>query len=280
MTGAAVLTGCVAILGSVGDPNVATAISAATARGSVPATLVDASPPTRDDRTEAREHAGQRNERTDPAQPRPGLLEGCERVSAVPALGEMRLDRGRLGARSAVDVVRDGAEHGAARGREPLEVHLRAAQDGAQPDPRTRDDLRDGVGPDAELGSDLRVRVALDLAKRQRASLTTGQHRGAATYEVLLLEQQRRALGIVLEVLVRPGRELDVAVGDLVIVATLLPQDVPGHRVQVAAHVHVGRGLGEAGDEAASTSCIRSSAAAGSRVRRRQRRRSWGAWLS
>ena len=171
-------------------------------------------------------------------------------MSAVPALGEMRLDRGRLGPGSAVDVVRDGAEHGAALGREPLEIDLRVAQDGAQADPRTRDDLSDGVGPDPELGSDLRVRVAFDLAKRQRTSLTTGQHRGATTDEVLLLEQQRRALGVVLEVVVRPGRHLDLAVCDLVIVATLLPQDVPGHRVQVAADVHVGRGLGEAGDEA------------------------------
>ena len=125
-----------------------------------------------------------------------------------------------------------------------------AAHGDAEARAGTGDDLPDGIGPDAEVGTDLGVRVPLDLAQHERTPLTAGQHRGAPAHEAPLLDQQDRPLGIDLEIVIRPDRALDVAIGDLVMVAELLPEDVARGGVEVAGDVHVRGRLGEARHEA------------------------------
>ncbi len=162
----------------------------------------------------------------------------------------MRLDVGLGRRRAPVEVVGERPEHRGALGREVVDVDVRPADGHPQPGARPRDDLHHRTGADAELGADLVVGAALDVAHGERAALAPGQDRRATAHEALLLSEQHRPFGVSLEVVVCPDRRLDLTVGDLVGVAQLLPEDVPGGRVQVRADVHGGRRLGKAREEA------------------------------
>ena len=150
----------------------------------------------------------------------------------------------------AVEVVRERPEHRTALGRELIEIDVRAAHGDAQAGARAADHLGHGVGTDSEVGSDLGVGASLDVAQRERAALPARQDCGAALDEALLLDEQDRALGVDLEIVIRAHRPLDVPVRDLVVVAELLPEEVARRGVQVAGDVHVRRRFGEPGDEA------------------------------
>ena len=136
----------------------------------------------------------------------------------------MLLDSQLVRRRAPVEVVGERPEHRHALGRQVVEVDVGATNRNAEPRASARDDLHDRAGTNTELGADLAVRPPLDVAHRERAPLPSGQDGRAATHQALLLAEERRSLGIVLEIVIGPDRRLDLTVGDLVRVAQLLPE--------------------------------------------------------
>ncbi len=162
----------------------------------------------------------------------------------------MRLQRECARGGATVDVVRQGTEHRATVGRELVEGDLLASHHAAQAHACPGDDLRDRVGADPELGSDLGVRVAVDISQRQCASLTPCQQRGATAHEATLLDEERRPLRIAFELIVGPDRRLEIVDEDLVRVPPLVPEHVPRSPVEVRRDIHPGRRIGKARHEA------------------------------